>query len=1035
MEGMFADSDIRSLDLSGFTFNSVTTMKNMFYRDYRLEELKLPETANTSKVTDMSGLFKGCQSLTRIDNLNALDTENVTTMADMFGEYYFHYGKPYGPIEYFGPAMESIDLSGFNTKNVTDMSGMFWMPELKTLDISTFDTGKVTTMAKMFNLDSATAINMAGFNTGNVTDMSGMFNLGSIEILDVSSLNVSKVTNMSSMFNLNKATNLILGDNFDTGMVSNVYNMFTLDSIKKLDVNLDLSSANSLSYLFNLASCKELTIAIKGPVSGNNSLDINAPKLVVLDLSGSDANLTKALYSSGSYNGTFDYCGSLVDIYLPSTMPSGYNNGTPTLPAEFYLVGRDEENTTITDFSSIIGDLTSYEIFKNDSTVIDLRSDRPILKKEGAILLRVAETNPVSGVSVKVYKKDENGHTIWNEENDDYEYDDISVNDDMKEITLYRYDGVTNNYSSYILDGYPNYIQLFAITDPVKAYPSPDITWKVEETRDSQEIPVFTGNGNNSNKEFDIEAFNGTGSAIVTVTVEGYDKGDGSEIATYTDKVKVNVIPMIRPDRISFDSYRVEMKPGDTKDNPAKIWNSKHEGEEITFPGVTYESDKPEVVEVNATTGELTAKGIGTATITATSEDPNHIHATFTVNVTEVGEVQKEEVKINWLYLGADNILRPNWSEESDMVAIVGTTGTLDAMKAKGTISYDKTADTIVLNNYNELNLCVFKQGAVVLLKGSNKISGYYTPAIDGFCIDANCTLKAETGASLTVPKTAFEEHDNFVCTLDSSVTRTINTDGMIVFAGPAKADDSTGGSTGETGTTPGGDTGSGGTTGGGTSGGSSTEDKAPAVGTTEDDNSGKATYKVSDTSTDSSGNTVIEVTYVAPTATEKKATSVTIPDTVTLEDGTKAKVTEIAANAFKKNTKIKKVTVGSNVENIGKNAFSGCTNLTTATIKGQSLTKVGDGAFQNCKKLTKVKLSNNVTTIGKNAFSGDKKLKEITINGNKIKKIGKNAFKGIKKNAKIIILAKNKTVYKKVVKMIKSSGAKNVKYVYKNKK
>jgi len=223
------------------------------------------------------------------------------------------------------------------------------------------------------------------------------------------------------------------------------------------------------------------------------------------------------------------------------------------------------------------------------------------------------------------------------------------------------------------------------------------------------------------------------------------------------------------------------------------------------------------------------------------------------------------------------------------------------------------------------------------------------------------------------------------------------------------------------------------GDTGSGDKDGTGTE--TPSVGTKEKDASGKATYQVSETSKSSGGKTVVEVTYVAPTAKEKKAASVTVPNTVTLSDGTKAQVTTVGANAFKKDTKLKKVTIGSNVESIGKNAFSGCSNLATVTIKGNSLKKVNAGAFQNCKKLTKVTLGKNVTTIDKNAFSGDKNLKTITINGNSLKKVGKNAFKSIKKNAVITIQAKDKKTYNKIVKMIKKSGAKNVKYTFKKKK
>ena len=48
---------------------------------------------------------------------------------------------------------------------------------------------------------------------------------------------------------------------------------------------------------------------------------------------------------------------------------------------------------------------------------------------------------------------------------------------------------------------------------------------------------------------------------------------------------------------------------------------------------------------------------------------------------------------------------------------------------------------------------------------------------------------------------------------------------------------------------------------------------------------------------------------------------SVTIPATVTI-DGVTYKVTSVAANAFKGNKKITKVTIGKYIEKIGKNAF-----------------------------------------------------------------------------------------------------------------
>jgi len=53
-------------------------------------------------------------------------------------------------------ALETLDISSFNTGNVTDMESMFTScAELKTIDISHFDFSKVTRADHMFQFDHA----------------------------------------------------------------------------------------------------------------------------------------------------------------------------------------------------------------------------------------------------------------------------------------------------------------------------------------------------------------------------------------------------------------------------------------------------------------------------------------------------------------------------------------------------------------------------------------------------------------------------------------------------------------------------------------------------------------------------------------------------------------------------------------------------------------------------------------------------------------------------------------------------------------
>lgn len=114
--------------------------------------------------------------------------------------------------------------------------------------------------------------------------------------------------------------------------------------------------------------------------------------------------------------------------------------------------------------------------------------------------------------------------------------------------------------------------------------------------------------------------------------------------------------------------------------------------------------------------------------------------------------------------------------------------------------------------------------------------------------------------------------------------------------------------------------------------------------------------------------------------------TSLLIPSTIYNK-----KVTAIADNAFKNNTKITEVTVSDGIESIGECAFGYCSNLQTITLP-DSVTEIGKYLLRNCVKLTKVRLSQGLTVLPHMTFFFCRLLSEVDLPSG-LNEIGSSAF------------------------------------------
>ena len=219
-----------------------------------------------------NGTFRDMRALTSLD-LTGFDTENVTNMNAMFRD---SFGLPELDVSKLNTAnvtdmsymfagcsqLKRLDVSGFKTENATNMSGMFYgCFELAELDVSGFKTENVTDMGEMFfNCMAIKSLDVSGFNTEKVTDMNKLFDgCHQLTALDVSGFKTGNVTDMNYMFfGCDQLTTLDLSG-FKTEKVTNMSEMFGgCCQLKELDLKtFNTANVTNMSGMFN--RCESLT--------------------------------------------------------------------------------------------------------------------------------------------------------------------------------------------------------------------------------------------------------------------------------------------------------------------------------------------------------------------------------------------------------------------------------------------------------------------------------------------------------------------------------------------------------------------------------------------------------------------------------------------------------------------------------------------------------------------------------------------------------------------------------------------------------
>ena len=257
-------------------------------------------------ITNMKDFFKNCSNLISVD-LSNFNSSNVTDMGNLFNEC--------------NKLKEIKGINKLNTNKVTNMTGLFDNCHiLEKLDLSNFNTENVQDMSYMFNncrkLKEIKGINK--LNTNKVIAMNTMFQACyELEYLDLSNFNTENVTNMSYMFNECNKLKEIKGINkFKNNKVTSMNTMF--QKCYEL-VNLDLSNFNTenvtnMSYMFNqcykLKEIKGINKFITNKVTNMKAMFQLCKEIENLDLSNFNTENVKEM------SNMFKLCNKLQNLNL-----------------------------------------------------------------------------------------------------------------------------------------------------------------------------------------------------------------------------------------------------------------------------------------------------------------------------------------------------------------------------------------------------------------------------------------------------------------------------------------------------------------------------------------------------------------------------------------------------------------------------------------------------------------------------------------------------------------------------------------------
>lgn len=176
--------------ITGKEFNDIVSTLNKAM--FKKSSLSLNEIVSSGDYIDISSSKDSSTVLQVLENSVEWASKHEQFLLNEDASYMFA-----------GTRFTTINTSGFDTSNTLNMSYMFYnMENLSSINVSDFDMKWCKDVSYMLAGLDLTTIDVSGWNTRNIESVAGLFSGDSslTEVVGINTVTTRKITNMSKMF-------------------------------------------------------------------------------------------------------------------------------------------------------------------------------------------------------------------------------------------------------------------------------------------------------------------------------------------------------------------------------------------------------------------------------------------------------------------------------------------------------------------------------------------------------------------------------------------------------------------------------------------------------------------------------------------------------------------------------------------------------------------------------------------------------------------------------------------------------------------